>query len=75
MDKCRKALKLQDIFVYIPVWKIGIDFHGYPQEKTFRYFSTGCVNNKMFIMWITSWIMWIEYAILRHVIFAVIFLR
>ena len=60
MDKWRNLLKIQDFFVYTPVWKIDRNFHRYPQAKKSRQISTGDVNKRMLIMWITWWIMWIE---------------
>ena len=59
MDNLRKPLQILGIFVYTPMWKKENVIHGFPQDENPTKFSTGRVDKEMFIMWITSWIMWI----------------
>ena len=74
-DKRRKALKMLGNFVYIHMWINKNVFHGYPQTEIYRQFSTAFVYNQMFIMWITSWKMWIVPDISGHAVRPVIFSR
>ena len=58
VDNLRNPLQLLEKFVYTSVWKKENVIHAFPQGKNSTRFSTPDVDKGMFIMWITSWIMW-----------------